>query len=86
MKLVGGAKIPFSVKCFLYNFSECQNSNFNFYIYTLFFYHFCVFIVMIQWNLCKLGGTEMLLTYDFGHNVKQLSSWLHHMINWRSSG
>ena len=37
--------------------------------------HFCVFIVMVRWNLCKLRGTEKLLTNEFGHTVKQPLSW-----------
>ena len=51
-----------------------HEANFNSYVYTLFLVHFCVFIGW--WNLCKLHGTEKLLTNMFGHNVKQPSSWL----------
>ena len=51
MKPVGRAKIPWSAKCFLQNFSDdhwfhhtmnAEKSNFNFYIYTLFLDPFCV--------------------------------------------
>ena len=64
MKSVGGAKIPWNTKRFLYSFSDgflynfsddhwlhqmnVKKSNFNFYIYTLFFDHFCVLIVKIR--------------------------------------
>ena len=41
---------------------------------------FCVFIVKVQWNLCKLRGAEKLLTNLFGHNVKHPSSRLD--VNW----
>ena len=53
-----------------------KNSNFNFYIYTLFLDHFCVLIVMIPCSLCSIHGIEKLLNNVFGHNVEQPLSWL----------
>ena len=71
LKLVGGAKIPWSASCRIlatttsfitWWTSKSQILNL---IFTLYFWnHFCVFIVMVRRNLCKL------LTNLFGHNVK----------------
>ena len=67
MKLVGGAKIPWSTSCWILAMTTrfitwwtSKKSNFNSYSYTLILCHFCVFIMMVRWNLCKLRGIKKL--------------------------
>ena len=83
MKLVGGAKIPWTVSCRilatttvgLHHPMNVKRSNFYSYIYTLFLNHFCVNLVLVRWKFCKMHATEKLLTNLFSHYIKQPLSW-----------
>ena len=43
-------------------------------VFTLFLDYFCVLIVKIRYELCKICGVEKLLNNMFGHNIEQLLS------------
>ena len=51
-----------------------KESNFKFYIYSLFLDNFWVLIVMILRKLCKIHGVKKLLNNALGHNVEQPTS------------
>ena len=74
MKLVGGANILWSAKP---DAGTSKKSIFKFYIGSF----LCIYCDGSVKQV-KLRATEKLLTNEFGHNVKQPSSWRRQSLRW----